>query len=69
MISLAEGFTVEHDIHRTPRFDEWYCVRCGRVSREISCDDATADLERYKCDVVHDEQAPSTSFAGPSRVQ
>lgn len=41
---------MKHEIRWNPELQEWFCVRCGRVSNHRVREDAEVELESFECE-------------------
>jgi hypothetical protein len=47
---------MKHELRWNPELQEWFCVRCGRTSDHIVCEDAQAEMELFECELPVLEQ-------------
>jgi len=42
---------MKHEIRWNPELEEWFCLRCGRVSDHVVHKDAQAEIELSECEL------------------
>ena len=50
-------------IRWNPATQEYFCLKCGRTSKDVAIQDAREKLEQYECEM------PSVDTASPARTE
>jgi len=50
-------------IRWNPATQEYFCLKCGRTSKEVAIQDAREKLEQYECEI------PGVDTASPTRTE
>jgi hypothetical protein len=51
---------MKHEIRWNPELEEWFCLRCGRVSDHLVRKDAQAEMELFECELPFSASGEST---------
>ena len=51
---------MKHEIRWNPELEEWFCLRCGRVSDHLVREDAQAEMELFECELPFNASGKST---------